>query len=473
MDYKMLIGGTLVDGDRTLDVIDPATAEVFAQGACASERDLENAIQAAHAAFPAWAATPLAQRQQVLVKMAEAIEAQSEAVQRLLTREQGKPLSDAAMEVGGVSYLLRHYATVDIPVRVIEDSDTRRVELHRQPLGVVAAIVPWNYPVFMAAMKFAAALLAGNTVVLKPAPTTPLSSLLMGMLFKDAVPAGVFNVIADRNDLGAKLTSHPLVRKVSFTGSTGTGMKVMASAAPTLKRLTLELGGNDAGIVLDDCDPKTVAPKVFDAAFANNGQLCVALKRLYVPDSLYDAFCEELASIANAAKVGPGLDAGTRLGPVQNRDQYEKVLALIEESRSAGRIVAGGDCPPGPGYFINPTIVRDIREGARLVDDEQFGPVLPVICYSDLDEVTQRANATGFGLGNSVWSTDAGRAATVAAKLESGTVWINQHGDTGPTIPFAGAKMSGVGAEYADEGLSELTQIKVVNRAKQTLAASV
>ncbi|WP_421793716.1 aldehyde dehydrogenase family protein [Hydrocarboniphaga effusa] len=467
MKYQLLIGGELVDGDRTLDVIDPATAQVFERCACASERDLDRAIEAAHAAFPAWASTSLEARQQVLLKMADAMDARGAEVQRLLTQEQGKPLGDSAMEVGGVSYLLRHYASLDIPVRVIEDSETRRVELHRKPLGVVAAIVPWNYPVFMAAMKFAAALLAGNTVVLKPAPTTPLSSLLMGMIFKDVVPAGVFNVIVDRNDLGARLTSHPLVRKVSFTGSTGTGMKVMASAAPTLKRLTLELGGNDAGIVLDDCDPRLVAQRVFDAAFANNGQLCVALKRLYVHESLYDAVCDELVRIAGAAKVGPGLEADTRLGPVQNRDQYEKVLALIEETRGVGKIIAGGDRPAGAGYFINPTIVRDIREGARLVDEEQFGPVVPVIRYSDLDEVIERANATGFGLGNSVWSSNPERAAAVAARLESGTVWINQHGDTGPTIPFAGAKLSGMGAEYAEEGLAELTQIKVVNRAKQ------
>lgn len=466
MGYEMLINGALVNGSRVLDVVDPATEEVFARCACASRAEVEQAVAAAALAFPTWAATALDTRCAILVQMAEAIEANLEDIARTLTLEQGKPLDDARAEVGGAAYFLRHYAGLDVPVEIVEDSAARRVELHRKPLGVVAAIVPWNFPVVTAINKTGAALLTGNTVVLKPAATTPLATLQIAALWKDIVPAGVVNVITDNNDLGAVLTGHPLVRKVSFTGSTATGMKVMESSATTLKRLTLELGGNDAGIVLDDSDPEQVSEQLFNSAFANNGQICVALKRLYVHDSQYDAVCDQLADIAKSRVVGPGTQQGTQLGPVQNRAQYEKLKGLIAETAAEAVIIAGGDSPAGKGYFINPTIVRDIADGARLVAEEQFGPVLPVLRYRDLDEVIARANDTNYGLGNSVWSSDAARAAQVADRLESGTVWINKHGDVGPDTPFAGAKMSGVGIEMGMHGLLEFTQAKVINRAK-------
>ncbi|GAA0709325.1 aldehyde dehydrogenase family protein [Vreelandella titanicae] len=466
MPFDMLIKGRLEKGAKLMDVIDPSTREVFAQCARASAEQVNLAVDAAAAAFDEWSSTPLAQRQAVLARVADVIEANTEELARLLTKEQGKPLAEATTEVGGAAYLFRHYSSVDIPIRVIEETESGRVELHRRPLGVVGAILPWNFPVFMASGKIAPALLAGNTMVLKPAPSTPLTTLRLGELLKDIIPAGTLNIITDCNDLGPLLTSHPKVRKIAFTGSTQTGLKVMSSVAADLKRLTLELGGNDAGIVLDDCDPKQVAPLLFKAAFANNGQVCVAMKRLYVPEKLYDAVCEELAGIANKAVVGPGLEEGVELGPIQNREQYEKLKALIEESRWDGEIIAGGDCPQRPGYFINPTIVRDIAEGSRLVDEEQFGPVLPVIKYADLNDAVYRANATSYGLGNSVWSPNVSRAHEVACRLDSGTVWVNQHGVVTPTTPFAGAKLSGFGVEFAEEGLAELTQVKVVNVTK-------
>ena len=466
MNYEMLINGKLVAGSRTLDVVDPSTGEVFATCACASRGEIEEAVEAANRAFPAWAATPVAARQAVLVKIAEMIEANLEELARTLTSEQGKPLADARGEVGGSAYFLRYWAGLDLPVEIMEDSETRRVELHRAPLGVVAAIVPWNFPVLTAVNKIGTALVTGNTVVTKPAATTPLTTLHLGALIADLVPPGVVNIVTDQNDLGDALTMHPLVRKITFTGSTATGMKVMASAAASLKRLTLELGGNDSGIVLEDCDPDTVSQQLFDSAFMNNGQVCIALKRLYVHDSQYDAICANLAEIAKAAIVGPGLQQGTQLGPVQNKMQFDKLKALIEESRNEGTIIAGGDSPDGPGYFINPTIVRDIPDNARLVTDEQFGPVLPVMRYADVDDVITRANDTSFGLGNSVWSGDEGKAAAVAARLDSGSVWINKHGDITPGTPFAGAKMSGVGVEMSADSLHEFTQVKVVNFAK-------
>ena len=466
MRHQMLINGKMSNGSRSLDVVDPATGEVFATSACASREEIEDAVAAAAAAYPAWSATSLEERRSVLIKMAEAIEANLESIARTLTSEQGKPIADALGEVGGAAYFLRYYAGLEIPVEMIEDSEVRRVELHRKPLGVVAAIVPWNFPVLTAVNKAGAALLTGNTVVVKPAATTPLATLEIAALWQDIVPPGTVNIVTDKNDLGDVLTGHPLVRKISFTGSTNTGMKVMSAGSSTLKRMTLELGGNDSGIVLDDCDPDIVSQQLFDSAFANNGQVCIALKRLYVHDSQYDAVCAKLAEIAKTTVVGPGSQQGTKLGPVQNRVQYDKLKALIEETRDQGTIIAGGDSPEGSGYFINPTIVRDIADDARLVTDEQFGPVLPVMRYADINDVVERANNTSFGLGNSVWSADPERAGAVAERLDSGSVWINKHGDIGPNTPFAGAKMSGVGIEMGMHGLLEFTQAKVMNFAK-------
>ena len=466
MRHQMLINGKMSNGSRSLDVVDPATGEVFATSACASREEIEDAVAAAAAAYPAWSATSLEERRTVLIKMAEAIEANLESIARTLTSEQGKPIDDALGEVGGAAYFLRYYAGLEIPVEMIEDSEVRRVELHRKPLGVVAAIVPWNFPVLTAVNKAGAALLTGNTVVVKPAATTPLATLEIAALWQDIVPPGTVNIVTDKNDLGDVLTGHPLVRKISFTGSTNTGMKVMSAGSSTLKRMTLELGGNDSGIVLDDCDPDIVSQQLFDSAFANNGQVCIALKRLYVHDSQYDAVCAKLAEIAKTTVVGPGSQQGTKLGPVQNRVQYDKLKALIEETRDQGTIIAGGDSPEGSGYFINPTIVRDIADDARLVTDEQFGPVLPVMRYADINDVVERANNTSFGLGNSVWSADPERAGAVAERLDSGSVWINKHGDIGPNTPFAGAKMSGVGIEMGMHGLLEFTQAKVMNFAK-------
>jgi acyl-CoA reductase-like NAD-dependent aldehyde dehydrogenase len=302
--------------------------------------------------------------------------------------------------------------------------------------------------------------------VAKPAPTTPLTTLRFGELCARILPPGVVNVIVDQNDLGPALTGHPDVAKVAFTGSTATGKKVMASAAGTLKRLTLELGGNDAAIVLDDVDSKEVAPKIFAGATLNSGQVCFAIKRLYVHDSVYDAFCDELGKLARETVVGDGLEPGTQMGPIQNEAQFEKVKGYIEDGRQNGTIVAGGEVVEREGFFIRPTIVRDIPDDARLVREEQFGPVLPVLRYSDIDAVIARANDTEFGLGGSVWSSDRDRAFGVAARINSGTVWVNKHLDVGLDTPFAGAKQSGIGAEMGQEGLEEFTQATIINMAK-------
>lgn len=465
-DYRMLINGQLVGADVNIDVINPATEQTVASCPRASEEQLNQAVAAAKAAGIAWAATPMEDRRAGLLKLADALHARAEEFARLLTQEQGKPLAEATAEVAFTEDFIRYFAGLDLPMKVIEDNDGRRVELHRKPLGVVAAIIPWNFPIFIIAFKLPMALLAGNTIVMKPAPTTPLTALKFGELCAEIFPAGVVNIIADNNELGSLLTRHPDIAKVSFTGSTETGKKVMASAAASIKRVTLELGGNDAGIVLDDADPKTVAPGVFAGAFTNAGQVCIALKRLYVHESIYDAVCDELATLANEAVVDDGLKQGAQIGPLQNKMQYEKVKGFLADASKDGRIIAGGEIPDRPGFFVRPTIVGDIKDGSRLVDEEQFGPILPVIKYKDPEDALARANASPYGLGASVWSSDVERAYELAARLEAGTVWINKHFEVGPSIPFGGAKMSGLGVEFAEEGLAEFTQIRVINIAR-------
>lgn len=465
-EYKLLINGKLVAGARVSDVLNPATEEPVASCPRASEAQLNEAVAAAKAAFPAWSATPIAERKKALSAIADVIEANAQDLARLLTQEQGKPIGDATGEVYGTAAFFRYFTMLDLPVKIIEDSEGKKVEAHRRPLGVIGAIVPWNFPMILMAFKLPPALLAGNTVVLKPAPTTPLTSLKLGELIKDILPAGVVNVIADENDLGAALTAHPDVRKISFTGSTATGQKVMAGAAGLLKRITLELGGNDAGIVLGDVNPKETAPQLFRSAFQNSGQVCIAMKRLYVHESIYDEMCDELANIANNTIVGDGLKQGTQLGPLQNKMQFEKVKELIDDAKRTGKVIAGGDTPEQTGYFIRPTIVRDITDGTRLVDEEQFGPVLPVIKYSDPEDAVARANASPYGLGGSIWSSDPQKAYDLATKLESGTVWVNKHADLAPNIPFGGARFSGLGTELGEEGLAEFTQLKIINMAK-------
>jgi acyl-CoA reductase-like NAD-dependent aldehyde dehydrogenase len=464
-EYKLLINGRLEDGDQTMDVINPATEEVFAVCPRASKGQLDKAVAAAKAAFPGWSKTPIEERKKALLAIAERIQSKAPELARILTQEQGKPLADATGEVYGAAAFFQYFASLDLPVKIVEDSEGRKVEVRRKPLGVIGAIVPWNFPLILMAFKVPSALLSGNTVVLKPAATTPLSTLKLCEYIADLLPSGVLNVIADANDLGGELTKHPDVRKISFTGSTATGKKVMAGAADSLKRVTLELGGNDAGIVLDDVDPKTAAPKIFQSAFQNSGQVCIAMKRLYVHESIYDSMCDELVSLAKAAVIGDGLQQGTQLGPLQNKMQFEKVKDLIADAARHGRVMAGGDVPE-KGFFIRPTIVRDITDGTRLVDEEQFGPVLPVIKYSDPEDALARANASPYGLGGSIWSADLNRAHALAERMDAGTVWINKHLDLAPHIPFGGAKQSGLGAELGEEGLAEFTQLQVINIAR-------
>jgi acyl-CoA reductase-like NAD-dependent aldehyde dehydrogenase len=460
--YRMLVGGEFVEGVGSFEVVNPATGKPFARCPKADDRILDAAVQAAQRAFPEWAPLRIEDRAESLLRLADRLEAETESFARVLTQEQGKPRPHAAFEVSAAVKFIRVFASFRLPEKVLRDEGGVRIVEHRTPLGVVAAITPWNFPVMLLAQKLAPALLAGNTLVAKPAPTTPLTTLMIGELCRDVLPPGVVNTICDQNDLGGALVAHPGVAKISFTGSTETGKKVMAAAAAGLKRLTLELGGNDAAIVLDDVNVSQIAGHVFRWSMANAGQICAAIKRVYVPASLYDEFCDALATIAQKTIVDDGERQGVEMGPIQNRTQFEKLTALLRESRQVGRVIAGGKALSRDGYFIAPTIVRDISDDARLVREEQFGPVLPVLKYDDLDEVITRVNASPYGLAGSVWGSDVLRATAVAMKMDTGTVWVNHFG-LDPTIPFRGAKQSGVGAELGLEGLYEYTQPHIVS----------
>ncbi|MDF2638456.1 MAG: aldehyde dehydrogenase [Novosphingobium lindaniclasticum] len=464
--YQMLIDGELVDGSASLEVINPATGEAFATCGRAEEDDLQRAVAAARNAFPAWAALSWTERSVYLNALADGIEERGEEIAQLLTDEQGKPLGQARFEVGASVAAFRYFSAQEMLPRVVVDEPTSQVIEHYSPVGVVAAITPWNFPLILLSVKLAAALATGNTVVAKPAPTTPLSSLLVGEVAAATLPAGVLNVIVDANDLGGLLSAHPDVAKVTFTGSTATGKKVMQSAASSLKRLTLELGGNDAAILLDDVDIDDVAPKIFNAATFNAGQVCMAAKRIYAPRAKYDALCDALADLANSAVVGDGHDPATAIGPIQNQMQFDKVMDLIEDSRQIGTIVAGGQRLNRPGFFIAPTVVRDLPDSARLVQEEQFGPVIPVLAYDDIDEVIERANDSEFGLAGTVWGKDVERAVEVAMRVRTGTVWVNKHLDLRFDVAFGGVKQSGLGREQGDDGLREFVETRVVSVAK-------
>jgi acyl-CoA reductase-like NAD-dependent aldehyde dehydrogenase len=346
----------------------------------------------------------------------------------------------------------------------VQDDARGQIVVHRKPLGVVASITPWNWPLLIAVWHIMPALRAGCTVIIKPSPFTPLSTLRLVELLNSVLPAGVLNVVAGGTDIGSYLTQHPGIDKVVFTGSIETGRKVMVSAVATLKRLTLELGGNDAGIVLPNTTIDTLLEKLFWGCFLNAGQTCAALKRLYVHEDQYDEVVSKFAAYVQGIPVGDGMQAVNLIGPVSNKMQFDKVVALVEAARSQGaRIVTGGVSPSPPGYLYPLTLIADATDDMRVVSEEQFGPVLPILKYCSIDEALERANSLNVGLGGSVWGDDARAAAKVAAKLECGTAWVNQHGVLHPFAPFGGVKCSGIGVEFGLDGLREYTSVQVIN----------
>jgi acyl-CoA reductase-like NAD-dependent aldehyde dehydrogenase len=463
----MTIDGSAAPAGQTFAVINPATGRVHEQAPDCSPEQLDTAFAAAARAYRDWK-TDESARRELMLAAAQAMFAAADDIGAILVAEQGKPLADARAEAIGAGAWLKYFARLEMPHEVIQDDERAFTEVVRRPLGVVAAITPWNYPVMLAAWKIAPALLAGNTMVLKPSPFTPLATLRMGEILAEVLPPGVLNVVSGGDDLGRRMTAHPVPRKISFTGSVAAGRHVATAAAADLKRITLELGGNDPAIVLDDADPAAIASRLFWGAFQNNGQVCSAIKRVYAPRRLYDDVVEALAAQARSAKVGDGRQEGVQLGPVNNKPQFDRVSELVADAlASGGKAVTGGAPAEGDGYFYAPTIMAGLTDGSRLVDEEQFGPALPVVAYDDLDDAVERANATHFGLSGSVWGGDLQQAAAVAARLECGTAWVNTHLALAPYQPFGGAKWSGIGVENGPWGLHAFTELQVLHQARK------
>ena len=461
-EFAMTIDGRAVAARAVIDVRNPATGEVFASAPDADAADLDAAVAAATRAFPAWRDTPLAERKACLVKAAEAIEAHADELATLFVKEQGRPFPGAKAEIIGAAMWMKATTMLDRPVDVTEDSDMRRIEVHHVPLGVVCGIVPWNFPVLLASWKIGPALMAGNTLVLKPSPFTPLCTLRIGELVRDIFPAGVINIISGGDALGPLMTAHPGFAKISFTGSTATGRRVMESAAKDLKRITLELGGNDAAIVLPDVDVDAVAAQLFEGAFHNTAPVCVATKRLYIHADIYDRLRDRLHQLARDLPVGDVAEQGNRYGPIQNEPQYRRVLALLDDARANGLTLLEGGRVPEKGYFVPLTLVDNPPEDSRVVVEEAFGPVLPLLKFTDIDDVIARANDSDYGLAGAVWSADVEAATAIAHRLDTGTVWINQNLQSTPFTPLAGAKRSGFGQENGVPGLLEFTRPKAI-----------
>ena len=466
-DFALLIDGELRSAKAKLDVINPATGAVFAACPKASIAELDAAVAAGRRAFKPWKKTTYSERASYVKKLAAALREHQDELATLLTQEQGKPIGQSIAEIDRGAAQSEGMVGIEIPIETLIEDDQRKIELFYRPLGVVGIITPWNAPVNLALGPLVSALYTGNTVVLKPSPYTPLTTLKLGELLKDIFPAGVVNVLAGGDELGQAMTQHADIDKISFTGSVATGKKVLASAAGTLKRVTLELGGNDPAIILEDADPKAIAKNIFFASFVNSGQVCMAIKRIYAHEKIYDALCTALTAEAKKAKVGNGLDPETEFGPLQNKMQYDKVVDIIEDTkRSGARILCGGEIPNTPGYFIPPTLVTDVDETSRIVTEEQFGPIVPILKYSDLDDAIERANNTRFGLSGSVWTSDPTRGREIAAQLEVGTAWVNQHRATSAFVPFGGAKESGYGRQYSVLGLKGYMEPEVISVAK-------
>jgi acyl-CoA reductase-like NAD-dependent aldehyde dehydrogenase len=463
---EMMIAGRSVPGTTFFDVENPATGEVYGRAPECSPAQLEEAMSAAQAAFAPWKLDDKPRRT-ALLAAADAVEGTLDELASLITEEQGKPLAESRSELADVMSDLRYYAGLELPREVIRDDEHTLVEVVRRPVGPVAAITPWNFPLGTAVVKLAPALAAGCTVVLKPSPLTPLACLRFGDLVKEIFPPGVVNIISGGNELGAAMSQHPVARQVSFTGSVATGKKISMAAAPDLKRVTLELGGNDPAILLDDVDVEEMVGSIFANAFTNCGQVCVAIKRVYVPESLYDDVVEALVVRAKAASIGDGSQEGVDLGPLTSSMQLDRVAGLVDDAVASGaKVATGGHRIDGPGHFYEPTVLTELNDGVRIVDEEQFGPALPVMSYRDLDDVLERANRTHFGLGASVWTADLERGTAVARRIDAGTAWVNTHQSAVPGQPFGGLKWSGIGLEGGPWGLIAFTDVQALHTAK-------
>ena len=467
--FALTIGGKAVTTTRQLEVLNPFDESIAGRCPQATIEHVDQAVRCAREALPGWSATPDAQRAAKLMDMAALIERHQAELSRLVTLEQGKPQNGpgANFEVAGAAAWTQATASLSLPEETIQNDKVAHIVVRRKPVGVVGSVTPWNWPLLIATWHVMPAVRVGCTVVIKPSPFTPLSTLRLVELMNEILPPGVINVVTGGAEVGARLTDYPGVDKLIFTGSIVTGKKVMESASHSLKRVTLELGGNDAGVVLPGTHIEPLLERLFWGCFINAGQTCAALKRLYVHESQYAEIVERFAAYAEKIPVGNGLEPQTLIGPVSNRMQLDKVMALVEEARSRGaRIVTGGKKPPGPGFVYPLTVIADATDDMRVVKEEQFGPVIPIVSYRTIDEAIQRANSLEVGLGGSVWGDDVEAAASYAARLECGTAWVNQHGVINPLTPFGGVKCSGIGVEFGVDGLKEYTTVQALNVAR-------
>lgn len=463
--YSLLIDGRLEPGESSFAVINPACGTVFAHAPNTSRAQLDRAVAAARRSQPAWAALPDEERRTHLGAFAQGVRDRVEVIAGVLTREQGQPVARATREILGAMQLIEAVSRIEVKTELLFEGEGVRRELHYRPLGVVGAITPWNTPISMAAGKIAEGIQAGNTMVLKPSPYTPLATLMLGEVAALTLPAGVLNILSGTDALGAQIVEHAGIDMITFTGSIATGKRVGAAACMNgLKRVVLELGGNDAAIALEDVDVASAAPKIFRAAFLNAGQICMAIKRLYVHESRYEAMKAALIQLAKEVNLGEGFEPDVTMGPVQNKMQYERVLELLADAKDRGASIdSGGQALGRAGYFIPPTIVSNVTEGMRIVDEEQFGPVLPIISFSDTDDVVRRANNTRYGLSGSIWTTNAGRGRELARRLEVGTAWVNKHLELSVDAPFGGAKESGLGRAMSVVGAKMYMEPQVVD----------
>lgn len=475
--HPFIIGGQPLSADRaTFASISPADGTTLGHVASATPEDVAQAVAVAQQAQRAWAARPDHERADCVRRIGQAIGEHAESLANWIAREQGKPLGGvgpaavpgARFEVFACQAWCEVNAGLSLPTEVVFEDDSRRDELARKPYGVIAAIAPWNWPLMIAIWQIIPALRAGNAVVLKPSEYTSICTLELVRVIAGILPPGVLNVVTGGGEVGAALVQDRRVSKILFTGSTPTGARIAASAAHHIVPTTLELGGNDAAIVLPDADPKAIALGLFWGAFINMGQTCACAKRLYVHDSLHDAVVDELAALARALPMGDPLAETTVMGPIQNRMQFDKVASLVERTlaQGRGRVICGGAPLAGPGLFYPLTLITEVADGDPIVDEEQFGPVLPIIRYHDVADAVASANRLDFGLGASVWGRDLEAARRVADQIEAGTVWINQHGAVHPMVPFGGTKRSGWGLEFGPEGLKAVTVAQVISTKK-------
>lgn len=477
---KMIIAGESchATGGQTAEIRNPATGAVVDTVPQGTAQDTERAVDAAEGAFKGWAATPAPKRGEILSRAAHRILENEKDLARLLTAEQGKPIREAVLEIRRFVHTIEHYAGMSKSIRggYVPGLDERRHGvIIKKPIGICGSIVPWNFPVALMGNKLGPGLLTGNTFVVKPAGTTPLTAIEVVRLMNDAgLPPGVLNIVTGSGGVvGEALLLDPRVRKIGFTGATSTGRHVMEIASKTVKRVTLELGGSDPMIVCDDANIDEAVSAASVGRFFNCGQACLAIKRLYLFDSIHDEFVAKLTEKVKKLRVGNGADQGTIMGPLHSASQRQEIEEQVADAVSKGaKVVAGGRRPDdealAKGYFLLPTLLTDVPENSRVLTEEVFGPALPIMRVKDLHDAIDKANSSVFGLGSSIWTRDLDRANEAAERLEAGYTWVNSPQIIFDELPFGGVKQSGIGKEHGNEALDYYTETKSIVYARGT-----